>query len=108
MMRIDLLNQTLIRALLMKNSLRKLCAPLLNIFERGDKPFPYKKSHRTILIIFGCVFLFLALLVAGLGVYFGMIAALLPALVFLLVSLTALIIGSVGNDRAVSKIWGHS
>lgn len=90
----------------MKNTLRKLFAPLLSIFEKGEEPFSYKKSHRTVLVVLGCLFLFLSIVAAGLGVSFGQMGALIPALVFLGVAVTALVVGALGTDRAVSKIWG--
>lgn len=91
----------------MKSSLRKIFAPLLNKFESGDAPFTYKKSHRVVLIILGILFLSLALIAAGLGISFGQIAALIPGIVFLGVGGTALVVGTLGTDRAVSKIWGN-
>ena len=90
----------------MKNILRTLFAPLLAIFERGDGEFSYKKSHRVVLMVLGGLFLFLSLVMAGLGMAFGQVAALIPGVVFLAVGLTAVVIGTVGSDRAVSKIWG--
>lgn len=91
----------------MKNKLRSLFAPLLNIFERGDEPFIYKKSHRIILIVVGSLFLFLTLLLIGLGLTFGMASVLIPGVVFFSVGLTTIVIGGLGTDRAVSKIWGN-
>lgn len=91
----------------MKNFLRRLFAPLLNIFEKGDEPFAYKKSHRTVLVVLGCLFLFLSIVAASLGVSFGQIGALIPAIVFLAIAVTALVVGTLGSERAVSKIWGN-
>ena len=90
----------------MKNSLRQLFAPLLSKFENGEGAFAYKKSHRVVLVILGSLFLFLTFVVAGLGVSFGQITALIPGIVFLAVGGTALAVGTLGTDRAVSKIWG--
>lgn len=90
----------------MKTTLRNIFAPLLGMFEKGSEPFSYKQSHRTILIVLGCLFLFLSIVATALGVSFGQIGALIPALVFLGVAVTALVVGTLGSDRAVSKIWG--
>ncbi len=86
--------------------LRSLFAPLLTLLEKGDEPFGYKPSHRKILLAVGALFLFLA----GVSLYFGLIAggagAFLPAIVFFLVSVVCLVVGAVGSDRAVAKLWG--
>lgn len=80
-------------------------SPILNIFESGDEPFVYKPSHRTILVVLGCLFSGLATLV----VVFAQgedPGYLLPVLVFGAVGLVSLLVGLIGNDRAVAKIWG--
>jgi hypothetical protein len=81
----------------MKDSLRKLFAPILNIFEGGEEPYNYRPSHRKILIAVG-------------SLYFGSIAggagAYIPTVVFLLVSTFCFVVGGLGSDRAVARIWG--
>jgi len=89
----------------MKNLLRNLFSPLLNIFESGNEAFIYKKSHRTILIVMGILFTGLASLVFTLAQGED-ISYLIPVFVFGGAGLISLIIGTLGNDRAVSKIWG--
>ena len=89
----------------MKSFFRKVFAPLLNFFESGDEPFTYKSSHRTILIVMCVLFSGLASVVFYLGegedpTY------LLPVFIFGGVSLTGFIVGFLGTDRAVAKIWG--
>ncbi len=88
----------------MKKILRKLCSPLLNIFESGSGDFAYKRSHRTILLVMGCLFSGLAVLVLFLsqGEDLGY---LLPVFVFGGIGLVSLLVGCLGNDRAVAKIW---
>lgn len=89
----------------MKQKLRALFSLILNIFESGSEPFVYKPSHRTILIAMGCIFSALATLVffVGQGEDLGY---LLPVLVFGGIGLTSLLVGFIGTDRAVAKIWG--
>jgi drug/metabolite transporter (DMT)-like permease len=86
--------------------LRLLFAPLLNILEKGDEPYGYKPSHRKILLAVGALFLFLACV----SLFFGMIAggagAFLPAAVFFVVGVVCLVVGAVGSERAVAKLWG--
>ena len=89
----------------MKQILRIIFSPILNIFESGTKPFVYKSSHRTILIFMGCLFAGLATLVF----WFAQgkdPGYLLPVFIFGGGGLLSLLIGLVGNDRAVAKIWG--
>ncbi len=89
----------------MKKQLRRLFCPILCLFESGDESFSYKPSHRTILIIMSCLFSGLAALVFFLmpeedpGYWF-------PVVIFGGVGLIGLIVGFLGNDRAVAKIWG--
>jgi len=91
----------------MKQILRNLFSPILTIFEQGDEIYAYKAFNRKILIFMGCVFAGLTFLVIkfipeGVG-----LSALIPVIVFGLVSLVTLVVGLLGTDRAVSKIWGN-
>ena len=90
----------------MKEQLRILFSPILNIFEKGTEPYKYKPLNRKILIIMGVLFSGLAA-----GVFYstpgGDIGYLLPVIVFSAVGVVCLAIGFLGNDRAVSKIWGN-
>lgn len=89
----------------MKNLLRRLFSPILNLFESGSAPYAYKASHRTILLIMGGLFCGLAALV----LYFARGADLgyfLPVVIFGGVGLLSLLIGFLGSDRAVAKVWG--
>jgi len=89
----------------MKDKLRILFSPILKILEAGTEPFVYKKSDRTILMVMGGLFSGLALLVFWFAqgqdpVY------LLPVLIFGGVGLISFMVGLIGTDRAVAKIWG--
>ncbi|MBT3504411.1 MAG: hypothetical protein HN475_01320 [Piscirickettsiaceae bacterium] len=90
----------------MKQILRTLFSPILNIFEKGDDPFEYKSLNRKILIFMGFIFAGLATLVVlfvpeGVGLGY-----LIPVVVFGFVALITLVVGFLGNERAVTKIWG--
>ncbi|MCG8671227.1 MAG: hypothetical protein MI867_17610 [Pseudomonadales bacterium] len=89
----------------MKESLRKVFAPILNVFESGNEPFAYKPSHRKILVFVSAVFSMLAVIVVALdpGEDKGY---LFPVIVFSLIGLVGLVVGFLGTDRAVAKIWG--
>ncbi|WP_126453237.1 hypothetical protein [Sulfuriflexus mobilis] len=85
--------------------LRTLFSPILNRFETGTSPFVYKPSHRKILVFMGCLFSTLA----GLVLFFAQgkdLGYLLPVLIFGGGGLLSLLIGFIGSDRAVAKVWG--
>ena len=90
----------------MKQILRKLFAPLLDVLEGGSEEYSYKPLNRKILLVISVLFGGLAALVFYLipekadGGYY------LPVVIFGLIALVGLVVGLLGNDRAVSKIWG--
>lgn len=88
----------------MKATLRSLFSPLLNIFESGTDDYEYKASHRNILLVMGGLFLGLASLVLWSAIGHD-IGYFLPVVVFGALGSVSLIVGLLGNDRAVAKIW---
>ncbi len=92
----------------MKKILRTLFAPILNWFEKGDEPFSYKPSHRTILLTVGCLFTLLSIAVFVIGLKSDGLGFLLPFIIFGGTGLLSLLIGYIGSDRAVAKIWGSN
>lgn len=91
----------------MKSQLRQLFSPLLNYFEAGDGEYNYRKMNRSVLIFVGILLL---VLVAGLifsSLAVGIKGAIIPVVIFLSGSVLCLVIGFLGNDRAVAKIWGN-
>ncbi len=89
----------------MKTMLRKLFAPILNYFESGEDDFSYKRSHRQILIIVGALFLTMAMFVAFFTVFAAEPGGILPTAVFFLIGAVCEIVGILGSDKAVAKIW---
>lgn len=89
----------------MKKILRLIFNPVLSLFESGTEEYIYQKSHRTILLVIGVLFVALAAIVFWLaqGADPGY---LLPVIIFGGVGLISLVVGLVGTDRAVAKIWG--
>lgn len=89
----------------MKQQLRTLFSPILNFFESGTEDFVYKASHRTVLIFIGCLFsgLSIAVFMVAQGKELGYF---FPVLIFAGIGFVSLLVGIVGNDRAVAKIWG--
>ncbi len=91
----------------MKKQLTSLFWPILKIFETGGDASTYKKSHRVALLIMGPLFLLLALGAAIAAYTTGEMGALIPVMVFLCVGSVAWIVGTLGSDAAVCKIWGN-
>jgi hypothetical protein len=89
----------------MKKLLRKLFAPILNLFENGDGNYVYKASHRVILLFVSVMFLglgTLALVLMPAGDY----SYSFPVLIFGGAGLLGLIVGLLGTVQGVAKIWG--
>ncbi len=90
----------------MKAFLRTLCSPILRFFEKGDSPYVYRASQRKILLAVGALFGLLCLV----SFYFGRLVegegALIPAGVFFIVSLICFVVGGLGTERAVARLWG--
>ncbi len=89
-------------------SLKPLFQFILGPLEKGEGPYSYRPSHRKILVAVGVLFAFLC----GVLIYFasttgGATGYLIPLLVFGTVSAVTLIVGFLGSDRAVAKIWGQ-
>ena len=90
----------------MKQMLRKIFSPILNLFEGGNEEYAIKPLSRKILIVISVLFSSLATAVFYLipadsdsGYYF-------PVIIFGLIAAVGFIIGILGTDRAVAKIWG--
>lgn len=89
-----------------KGSVRQLFSPILDYFESGEGEFRYRKSHRTILIVVGILFLILSTISIVAALVAAQFAALIPIIVFFIAGLVCLVVGGLGNDRAVATIWG--
>ncbi|MFT2090951.1 hypothetical protein ACMUMK_08155 [Paraglaciecola sp. 2405UD69-4] len=91
----------------MKAMLTKLFWPILKFFEVGQEPPNYKPSHRLALNVLGYLFMFLSGVSAVSAFYSEIsIGALVPIIVFFTVGFVAVIVGSLGTNRAVAKVWG--
>lgn len=91
----------------MKQTLRKLFSPILKPLESGPVGSNYKPSHRSILIVVGALFLILSTISTGALVYTGQLGALIPIVVFLGIGGLSLVVGALGTDAAVSRMWGN-
>lgn len=91
----------------MKTPLRKAFSPILGNFESGTEEYTYKTSHRIILIVMGILFLILSVVVASMAAEADNTGYYIPVIIFGLVSLVTLIVGFLGNKRAVANIWGN-
>lgn len=90
----------------MKDVLRKAFAPILNVFESTDEELVCKPSHRTILIAVSSLFSLLATLVCVFSWGAEDKGFLIPVVVFGLVGFVGFVVGTLGTDQAVAKIWG--
>ncbi len=90
----------------MKKTLTRLFWPILKFFEAGESKGHYKKSHRTALNGVGGLFLLLALISAVAANAANQVGALIPVLIFFSAGVIALVVGSLGSDKAVARIWG--
>lgn len=91
----------------MKTALRKVFAPILNRFENGTEEFAYVDSHRWITIAVGFLFLVATSGSIALLVITKSGGAVLPMLAFGTLAVVSLVIGFLGNDRAIAKIWNN-
>jgi hypothetical protein len=91
----------------MKELLRKAFSPILKNFESGTEEYIYKKSHRVILIVMSVIFAILSTAVAVMAAEADSAGYYVPVFIFGLVSLVTLVVGALGNERAVSSIWGN-
>nr|WP_284048067.1 hypothetical protein [Marinobacter sp. ATCH36] len=86
--------------------MRKVFWPILFFFEKGSHAEGYRPSHRKILLVVGLLFLVLS----GVSLFFSIFAqtlsALLPIVLFFVISLVCFVVGLLGSDSAVARIWG--
>jgi hypothetical protein len=91
----------------MRDNFRRAFRFILRHFEQGDGPYDYKPLHRKILLVVGTLFAVLAVGTIYMSAGIADVRALIPVLVFGTVSAVCLVIGLLGTDRAVAKIWGQ-
>lgn len=75
------------------------------MLESGNEEFAYRPSHRKILLAVGTLFSALAISVLFIAPNLDA-GSLMPVVVFGGAGMICLIVGTLGNDRAVAKIWG--
>lgn len=91
----------------MKALLTRVFRPVLSVFETDQAAANYKPSHRLILNIVGVLFLFLSSVSVFAAINTGVMGGMIPGVVFFVVGATAIIVGTLGSDNAVAKIWGN-
>jgi len=91
----------------MKDLLKRIFWPILGMFETGEPAVNYKPSHRMILVVVGLLFVVLSLASAASALASGELGGLIPIVVFLGVATVVLVVGTLGSDSAVCKIWGR-
>jgi len=90
----------------MKERLIRGFWPLLKFFEDGRPASGYRPMHRRIALVVGVLFLVIALASIYMALSVDQWAAFVPVVVFLGASLVSLVVGLLGSDRAVAKLWG--
>lgn len=90
----------------MKDRFRKVFWPILAFFEKGGSAKGYRPSHRKILLAVGFLFLVLSGVSLFFSVFAGTFSALLPIVLFFVISLVCFVVGLLGSDSAVARIWG--
>lgn len=90
----------------MKNTLKTIFSPILNIFENNNDEFIYRPLNRKVVLFISAVFFLLAFALPyfmpqliDMGYWFVM-------LVFGTLSSVGLIVGILGSDKAVAKLLG--
>ncbi len=90
----------------MKDLLKNVLSPILNIFENNNDEFVYRSLNRKIVLFISSVFFLLAF---ALPVFLPQLIAMgfwFVMLVFGSLSLVGLIVGLLGSDKAVAKLLG--
>lgn len=90
----------------MKKVLRQAFSPILENFQSDNEEYHYKKSHRVILIVMSILFFILSFSVGVMAHETDSPGYFIPAVVFGLVSLVTLIVGSLGTEKEISNMWG--
>ena len=90
----------------MRDFFRKVFWFILAVFEKGDGPYSYKPLNRVILIVVGLLFIFLSSIVLYTSDYVDGYGFLIPVVIFFTVGFVSTIVGLLGSERAVAKIWG--
>lgn len=90
----------------MKKTLQKIFSPILNIFEKNNEEFVYRRLNRKIVLFISSTFFALAF---GLPIYMPQLIEMgfwFVMLVFGGLSSIGLIVGLLGSDKAVAKLLG--
>lgn len=91
----------------MKELLRKIFSFVLTPLEKGDEAFGYKPANRKILIAVSLLFSFMVAVILWLMPADAENGYFLPVLIFGVVALLTMIVGFLGSDRAVARLWGN-
>jgi len=87
--------------------MRKLFAPVLNMFESGEGEYVYRSSHRKILMVLGGLCFLLASVSLLLTISTAELGGILPSVFFLITGVVCEIVALLGTDRAVARIWSR-
>lgn len=91
----------------MKQFITRVFWPILAPFEKGDNSADYRPSHRKALLGMGFLFLVLAGISGYIALGAGEPGGLAAVVVFGGVGLVSWVVGFLGSDSAVARIWGN-
>lgn len=91
----------------MKRLLTTIFWPVLAPFEKDGDSAGYRPTHRKVLFGMGFLFLLLAGVSALVAQETGEPGGLVPLAVFFAVGAVCWIVGFLGSDAAVARIWGN-
>jgi len=91
----------------MKKIFVRLFWPILAPFERDADASGYRASHRKVLLAVGFLFLVLSAASLYFALQAGQMGAWLPIVLFFVVGLVSGVVGLLGSDGAVARIWGN-
>lgn len=89
----------------MRQLIKSVFSPILKPFEDGEGDYVYRPSHRKILIVVGALFLILSMGALAATVVTAVYGGLIPMVVFLAVGLVCEVVGLLGSDKAVARMW---
>ena len=88
-----------------KTFVRKVFGPILRPFASGTDEYNYRASYRKILLGVGSLFLILSAATLAMSLHSGLYGGLIPAVFFGVSALVCVVVGLLGEDKAVARIW---
>jgi len=91
----------------MKERLCQVFGPILRFFEDESDELILTPTNRKVTLFIGATFVIIAFLIPIIGAGYPVTAYIFPEVVFGGIGFVALVVGSLGSDRAVAKLVGN-